>query len=911
MPALHLTSQFGRRLFALFLIAALLPLGGLAAFAYLRVSDTLLELHDRRLREDSKALGLSLVQEFNWRAMLLRSELESGAARPPEGFSGIERLAAPHLTPEQAHYLAQGKTVLRLAPGAEAGLLWQNPGSGVVWFARLNMETIWRNDAAPEHYCVFDTSYRPFFCSPGIQTPPAALLTAGATAANAPAFVWSVAGKPFSGRLWRIPLRAAYAHPGLIVLAAEAESDLLHGLNQFRLIFVAAALLAISLALFLASALIRRILRPLDRLLEGTRALSAGEFSARVESVGDDEFGLLAQSFNHMSASLQGKFHILRLLTELDRVILGRLNMGDVVASLMRHIHQALPCDIAGVLRLDGGGGRLHFSDAGGASDDKLLDGTDVAFLLSAREDLTWYAFDDDAAARVCQICVNNGRARSPCKALVFPVRANARLEALLILAWAGSPVDPDEAVKTGLALADRLAVVISNIAWAEKLYRQGHYDALTGLPNRILLRERADEALARAQQQNRVVAVMLVDLDDFKNVNDNLGHAAGDQLLLETARRLQTVMGADSLAARVGGDEFVLLLPGLHRDEAVRQIDTQARIINRALAEPAQLSGRSIGSQVSIGIACYPADAVDFEELLKMADAAMYESKRSRRGSYGFYSRSLGDAAKAHFELIQGLRTAIERDEFVLHYQPKVATRTRRIIGAEALIRWNSPVHGLVPPGRFIPLFAEMGSERWLADWVMSRACAQMAEWDRQGLPPIPVSVNLSPSNFKEMDLAGRLASLLVRHRLVSERIEIEILEATAANEAPEIRATLRSLREMGIGIALDDFGTGYSSLVYLTQLPADVLKLDRAFIRELPHDARQQAIVGRIVDLAHALGLEVVAEGVEEETQHAVLAGMGCDRLQGYLFGRPMPAEAFAARLAAEAAQSSIRLA
>lgn len=904
----HLASRVGRRLFALFLVAALLPLGGLAIFAYVRVGEMLVDIHDRQLRQDSKALGMSFVQELNWRARLFQRELARDSEHPhlPEGFLGMTRLAvAPQVTPGQAHHLAQGKVLLRLSPTEEAGMLLGSATEGGFWFARLDLASLWRNDAVPEYYCVFDTGRWPLYCSPGMRPPPEEFLTPDASGTAPASFGWRLDGEPFLGSLWQARLMAGYAHPGLMVVVAEPESILHAGLRPFRLIFAAISLLAFSLALLLASNQIRRTLRPLDRLLDGTRALSSGNFSARVEVSGGDEFAMLAHSFNRMSDALRGRFHTLQMLTDLDRVILGTSDMDDVIDSVMRHIHRALPCDGAGILRIHGeGGGRLHVPGTDGRSSARAYDCPDVPGFLPADDTPTWHVVHEgDQAMQDCLAHMAPEAGEKLRRVCVFPVRGGARLEALLVLAWKSPPAEADEIVKTGLVLADRLAVAAANIAWSEKLYHQGHFDALTDLPNRVLLRERAELALARARKEGRAVGLLIVDLDGFKQVNDSLGHSAGDVLLRECARRLGAIAHPGATVARAGGDEFILLLPDLCRDEAIHGLDEQARAIHRALGEPMMLLEHRIVSLASVGIALAPDDAADFEALFKAADAALHESKQGKPGSHGFYSRRLNEQIQERFEMMQALRAAIENDEFLLHYQPKVQARTGRIVGAEALIRWNSPARGLVPPGRFLSLLAEMGRESWLAEWVMTRACAQMEEWDRQKLQAIPVSINLSPANFAEPGLVARAVRLLERHRLAPGRLEFEILEATVANESPAIRATLLDVREAGIGIALDDFGTGYSSLVYLTQLPANVLKLDRAFILDLATDPRQQSIVGGIIDLAHGLGFKIVAEGVEEEIQRELLVRMGCEMIQGYLFGRPVPAAEFAARLGADA--------
>ena len=413
-----------------------------------------------------------------------------------------------------------------------------------------------------------------------------------------------------------------------------------------------------------------------------------------------------------------------------------------------------------------------------------------------------------------------------------------------------------------------------------------------------MLLRERCEQAIERAQRRQTAAALILIDLDNFKQVNDTLGHASGDQLLLQCALSLQRQLRQGDMLARLGGDEFVVLVEDLARGEEHATLDRRLRDLRRALAEPITVSEHQINTPASMGIALYPANASHFDELLQMADAAMYKSKRGQPGSFQFYSSDLTRTSKIHFDLTQELRKAVERSELVLHFQPKIDARTRRIVGAEALVRWLSPSRGLVLPAAFVHLLDEMGLGAWLGEWVLDRACAQMRQWQDGGRAPIPVSINMSPVQFERTSVVERVQAALGRYRLDVDRLEIEILEATAVNDSHKVRESLVALRAAGIGVALDDFGTGYSSLVYLTRIPANVLKLDQAFIRGLSGDPRQQEIVRHIIALAKTLAYSVVAEGVEEETQLALLVAMGCDYIQGYLIGRPLPPDEFAER-------------
>lgn len=802
------------------------------------------------------------------------------------------------LNDQETHHLEQGGVLLRLSASRPAIMLVRVPASGRLLRGSFAPEHIWRDEEAPEHYCVVGTDFQPLFCTPDLRAPRAETWPSLMASRNLGVFDWSMAAgnheAEYLAAFWRASLRPAYAHSGFIVMVADSKREVLRGLERFRLVFSATFVAALALAILLAINQIRRQIQPLEKLGEGTRQLAAGDFSASVPVSGDDEIAAVASAFNHMAGKLRNKFQMLELLSDLDRAILGSTEMEALIQSVADRIQGAIPCDRAVLLRLRATG-RLdcvavpacqtapqHPSEACQAIWQDI--GLDPA--------RPWLRIDlaSPEAARLLPLFEPPLR-----EVLAFPSQVEGRLDTVLLLAYAAAPSDLEEILAAGRSIADRLAVAVSNLAWEGKLYHQAHYDVLTDLPNRVLLRDRVAQALLRADREHGLAAVMLLDLDDFKQVNDNLGHSAGDALLIECAKRLKAHVRQSDTVARLGGDEFIILLSDLQRGGETAILDALARKLNEQLARPMLLAERQITTQASIGIALYPDNAGSFEDLLKMADAAMYESKRQQRGTYRFYSVDMNAQAHARFELTQDLRDAVAHGELTLYYQPKVDIASGRIVGAEALVRWLSPKRGVVPPGLFVPLLAEMGLSGWLDDWVLESACAQLAAWDRQGMPALSVSVNMSPENFQQDDLPERVRELLTRHDLAPTRLELEILEATAVNESETVHGVLLALREMAINIALDDFGTGYSSLVYLTRLPANVLKLDRAFIRDMAADPRQQAIVDRIIALAKSLGFLVVAEGVEEQAQYDLLAGMGCDWIQGYLFSPPLPAAAF----------------
>ncbi len=431
-------------------------------------------------------------------------------------------------------------------------------------------------------------------------------------------------------------------------------------------------------------------------------------------------------------------------------------------------------------------------------------------------------------------------------------------------------------------------------------------HDSLTGLPNRNQFSQELSRAVARSQRSGGGFSVCFIDLDRFKVVNDTLGHAAGDELLQQMAQRLCAAVRENDVVARLGGDEFVVLLDGATDASHVGAI---VRKLLATLAAPVRLQGCDFELGASMGVAVYPQDGTDAEGLLKNADTAMYEAKGAGRNDWRFYTPEMADTARRAFEMESALRLGLVRGELLLHYQPKVEARSGRLMGLEALVRWRRPGHGLVPPGEFIPLAEERGLIVPLGRWVLEEACSQLAAWRAAGLPVVPVSVNLSPRQFNGGTLLDDVRQVLVRHGLPAALLELELTESTLLTDPQRATETLGRLAELGVGLSIDDFGTGYSSLAYLKRFPAQTVKIDRSFVRSLPQDDSDRAITAAVIALAHGLGLNVVAEGVENTAQLDILRRLGCDEIQGFLFGHPVPAADVERRLAEARPQVSAR--
>ncbi len=426
-----------------------------------------------------------------------------------------------------------------------------------------------------------------------------------------------------------------------------------------------------------------------------------------------------------------------------------------------------------------------------------------------------------------------------------------------------------------------------------DKLDHQAHHDSLTGLPNRLLFENRLHAMLADAQTTPCLGAVLFLDLDRFKHINDSLGHPVGDLLLQATAQRLRSQLRDIDTVARLGGDEFIILLPGLH--EAADAERVAAKLLT-CLSAPFQADGHEFFITASIGASLFPQDGSDVATLIKNADAAMYRSKAKGRNRAELYTSDLTQQATARIALENELRRAIERNELSLHYQPKQSLADRKIVGAEALLRWHSPVFGNVSPERFISLAEDNGLILPIGDWVLAQACQQMGEWQRHHLPFGPMSVNLAGAQLRQPRLVQRIAELLAEHHLQPHMLQLEITENFIMNQTDEALVILHDLKRLGVLIAIDDFGTGYSSLSYLKRLPLDTLKIDQSFVRGLPDDPHDAAITRAIIALGRSMQLTLVAEGVETPAQERFLIEEGCEQIQGFLLSRPVTPDKFA---------------
>jgi len=426
-----------------------------------------------------------------------------------------------------------------------------------------------------------------------------------------------------------------------------------------------------------------------------------------------------------------------------------------------------------------------------------------------------------------------------------------------------------------------------------ETIRHLAYFDPLTELPNRRHFQEQLEQATAWCSRSDCQLALLYIDLDRFKTANDTLGHAVGDELLKIIGQRLVQGLREGDIVARLGGDEFAVIATNIHRSEDAANV---AEKIIEGVRQPLIINGHELYITTSVGISLYPADTADLDELVKNADIALYHAKERGKNTFQFYSEKINELTVDRLRIESDLRKAIERSELFLEFQPQIDLNTGQVYGVEALLRWQHPVHGLIPPGKFIPLAEETNLIVPIGDWVIQTACQQLKKWDDAGLSPLSMAVNLSAVQFRREGFLDSIRRMLEESGVDSGRLELEITESALMKNPEEAGSILRSLREMGVKVSIDDFGTGYSSLSYLKRFPVSILKIDQSFVREIVNSSDDQAIAEAVIALAKGMNLMVVAEGVETETQLKILKVLECDKVQGYFFSRPISPDAIA---------------
>jgi diguanylate cyclase (GGDEF)-like protein len=683
---------------------------------------------------------------------------------------------------------------------------------------------------------------------------------------------------------WQLFMRAEFGTGDWLIRADQPRETALPALRPFRTTLLAAAGLAIAIALLFGSIQIRRSHGPLAVLIAAARRMSRGRVGAPGQIVGGDENAGLARGFNRMAGNLRRQFQLLSAFARIDRLMLARPAVEPVVQSVLPRARKLLHCQIAAVVLRESGTDCARIYAVRGSGTGLSLTRANIAenaLRTLAGHSSKWVTTERIAASGL-QTLTDDGIEFWN----VVSIRVGSEIRGVLVLGFHSRPPRSERTGRHASSVAHRLAVALGNEDRERALLRQAYYDPLTGLPNRQLFRDRLERELTRARQSEGIVALLFVDLDRFKTVNDSLGHGAGDELLKSVAARLASVAGESRTLARLGGDEFTIIAPvsGTHAATAL------ASEILESLKAPITMQDMQCVVQASIGIAVYPQDGDTAETLVRNADTAMYRAKSAGRGLAMFFEEKMNAHAVRRLRLEQRLRVALDQGGLQQVYQRKVRASDSGHAGFEALTRWNDAELGQISPVEFIAVAEECGLIAKLDRWSLRTACESAKRWHEQGLDIGHIAVNVSLRHLRDDSFVDAVETCLREYRLAPHAIELEITESTLADQPDTVERVLERIRALGVRIAIDDFGTGYSSMAVLQKMPIDILKIDRAFVIHSAEDENAAALLKAMISVARGLRKEVVAEGVETMAQATLLRTLGCQFLQGYLFARPV---------------------
>ncbi|MCB1751088.1 MAG: EAL domain-containing protein [Gammaproteobacteria bacterium] len=931
-------NRIASRIVALFVAAALLPLILLALLTLNQVEDELQQQGSHQARETAKSIGMdvferlqSLTDNLQLYARVVNNEpgtvlsrgpvtsevlhgrhVEALFSIDPQGgvtnYFGTLDTTGKMLLDKIYHQRIPGKVSLLITPakGERQALeiylfspLSAEKPNGTLLGLRLDPESLWDREqleSRPELICILGEYGAPLYCN---REPPAYWIgklyqREYQRAGDMQADVEKTLLEGFLSASWSLFLAPHYqVNQWTIAVGIPADSALAPA-QSFGKNLILVMLLSLVFITFLSIRSIRATLHPLGRLLEATRSLSSGVFMTRVAFTGSDEFQELGNSFNDMASRLGRHFQQQQTLTRISQALQQAETVERIMGVLFTHLDGLVEMVQMGAVFWTGAGGaRQGIAWPVTTFGHPAPAAVELLNLNNALPTEIQQAESAELLRRYPVIAQLTPDAETP--TTLLPVRRNETHLALLV--FSGLPLikkPEDERLTLLRQLGEILAIALDNALLQQRLRHQAFFDTLTDLPNRLMMSQRLQELVETQKEQNGSLAVIILDLNRFKTINDSLGHVAGDELLRLVAERLKRCLHPDEILSRFAGDEFVLIIPGV-ADKCI--VESVVGRINDTFQQPFSIGERRISISASTGISLFPQDGSDYVTLLKNADAAMYQAKTGRSGNSAFYSHELQQALNARVNTEQELKQAIAREEFVLYYQPSIKLESRSVIGCEALIRWAHPEKGMIMPNHFIEIAEQTGQIDAIGSWTLKRACRDFKRWQAQNLNLEYVAVNVSGLQLQDPNFVAGVAEIIAETGIQPRQLELEVTETALIEDFNASLEKLTALRELGVRIAVDDFGTGYASLKYLKTLPADKLKIDRLFVSELPGNERDVAIVKSVCTLALQLRISLLAEGVETREQAAFLQTCGVRSVQGYHFSRPLPESEFVA--------------
>ena len=923
----RLRSRASWRVLALFALTGLAPVLLTGILSYQRSTDALRESVLMHLRDQAKIEGMRLLGRIDGASETTRSvvaHLANGEVENAETVvdADVYLDAVLRLGGESAdgppigrrigdHPVLRDPNVLMIAAapmtaiptahivddGDAAALLFVYPGAAGLssserFVAAFDLSLLRIPDeylSSRMDFCLFAEPTDLIACSGQLSATAIPSDSVSSLAEPNDGFSWNMGEDEMLSATWELFLQGKYGARSIKVAAIANQDEAFGPMRNYQQ-FVPPVIMLVALLVCLATyRVVKGNLEPLESLTDISRAYARGDFRRRCDIRTGDEFESLGDAFNEMAAGLNNQFETLKAIARIDRMIAdsaGIEQLAQVVlsrATSVRRLHQSA---ILVFDQTDPARAQLYASpDLDLPDGDGLIISARQRHQLAAGGDSDWHPLSEAGLPESIDAALDGSR-----YVMHMPILFNEVCKGVILLGSAkDEPLGPN--LLTQLSdLAAHLGIGIANNDNEEKLYRQAHYDSLTGLPNRELLRDRVRQAINRANKEGERGAILFLDLDRFKNVNDVFGHSVGDTVLREATDRLLAEIWDGCTLARLGGDEFVVLLPSIN-DRL--ELDNLAARIVTALSRPFEIEGDEQHLGVSAGVVMFPDDGESFESLLRNADQAMYRAKEAGRSRYEYFSERMSADNQRRLVIERDLRRALADGALELYYQPQFNIASGELRGAEALLRWNHPSLGPLSPAEFIPVAESSDLIVDLGYWVLDQACSTIRHLLDCGLHPGVVSINVSARQLRDASFSSRIAACLGKYAVNPGFLELEITESVVAQNRESAVQLLGRLRSLGVEIAMDDFGTGYSSLSHLQQLPFDILKIDRSFVQELGRD--NDGICKAIISMSQQLGKKTIAEGIETDQQLARLRRYGCDIAQGYYFSKPLPVEEF----------------
>lgn len=922
-------SKVARRMLMFFVLSTFLPVFFLAFLSYSESNEMLLKKAHHQLDAASETYYKVIYD----RLLLIEQVLRDVAARlsSENGVKEIDRLFNQRISnltlfqPEgqsisvygemqrnevlsaaEWRHLSLKRTVLK-TQSHETGIKIQlllaldsnAPENGVL-MAEIMPEYLWGDPSTFSHnlgLCVLNESYVMLFCT--LQTEVASLaesLKHKVKQAKGE-LNWQANTLEHIANFHEIFLESNFHTSRWLVVAMQPEAEALGDMSKFNTIFWGSVILSVLFIMLFSMIQIRRVLIPLEKLIDGTRRLGNQDFTTQVDVISSDEFGELATSFNEMTTQLGGQFETLSALSRIDQEILSGLDIDKITHNALIHMHQMIKADFASATVFNhdtSDKACTHMLDI--KAQYCLIKDHDVSDriqqLLQINPKGVWK--NDQAICAFMPINEIKLSVSQPVRLFLLPLNWKDQMVGYISLGFNSVTTWNPESTQRIQDYADRVAVALFTKNREELLLRQARIDALTELPNRFLFMEQLHKEVAQNQRNERKLAVLYIDLDRFKFVNDSYGHSIGDELLREAGERLHECVYEGDTVARLGGDEFAMIISELDSENDAKSV---AESILNTLAKPFIINKDKNIIAASIGIAIYPHDGANVSDLMRNSDIAMYRAKEKGGNQFIFFEESMNAEISKRATIERGLRDAISEQQFILHYQPQVDPKTDWVRGVETLIRWNHPELGFVSPGTFIPIAEDSGLIIDIGRMVLNAACLQYRTWLNQGIYLEYIAVNVSVKQFRQPDFFQMVENALRTNGLQPHCLELEITESVLMDDMDVVMAMLEKLKHLGVQLSIDDFGTGYSSMSYLEQLPFDTIKIDLSFVRKIQADGEGGAIAATIAAMAHTLNKKIVAEGVETQAQLDFLTKCNCELIQGYIYSRPLPADELSA--------------